>query len=430
MTGKMTGKIADTSSQDTYLEPTRNTRLWIMGCIGLLVILAILFSTIPLLLRWLASEDSVSRERLRIATVTRGDFIRDISVQGKVVASVSPTLYTNHGGTITFEVVSGDQVQQGSVLATIDSPQLTNQLQQAQAMQAQLQVSLERNEIETRQKILSNKKSVDLARLQLTATRRELARADLAIATNVISEIDHQKAGDDLESAEYAHQHAVADADLDEEKLVFEARTKQLELDQQILLVADLQRQVNELTLISPVSGIVGNLLVQQKTSVTPNMPVLSVVDLSRFEIEADVPQNYADDMALGMAAEILTGTDSYPAQVVSISPEIIDDQVTTRLRFVGAPPRGLRQNQRLTTRVLLEEKKNVLMVTRGQFLESGSGRFAFRIEDDIAYKQTIQVGARSLNTVELLSGLNEGDNIIISSTELFANADTVLITN
>ena len=426
----MTGKIADTSSQDTYLEPTGNTRLWLMGGIGLLVILAILFTTIPLLLRWLASEDSVSRERLRIATVTRGDFIRDISVQGKVVASVSPTLYTNHGGTITFEVVSGDQVAQGSVLAIIDSPQVTNQLQQGQAMQAQLQVSLERNEIETRQKILGNKKSVDLARLQLTATRRELDRADLAFATNLISEIDHQKARDDLESAEYAHQHAVADADLDEEKLAFEARTKQLELDQQILLVADLQRQVNELTLISPVSGIVGNLLVQQKTSVAPNMPVLSVVDLSRFEIEADVPQNYADDMALGMPAEILTGTDSYPAQVVSISPEIIDDQVTTRLRFVGAPPRGLRQNQRLTTRVLLEEKQNVLMVTRGQFLESGSARFAFRIEDDIAYKQKIQVGARSLNTVELLSGLNEGDNIIISSTELFANADTVLITN
>ena len=52
------------------------------------------------------------------------------------------------------------------------------------------------------------------------------------------------------------------------------------------------------------------------------------------------------------------------------------------------------------------------------------------RIEDDIAHKVTIQVGARSLHTVEILSGLDEGDSIIISSTELFSDSDTVLITN
>jgi HlyD family secretion protein len=401
-----------------------------MGVVAIVVVLALLITTIPMFLRWLSSEDSVSLDRLRIAEVVRGNFVRDISVQGKVVASISPTLYTSGQawGTITFEVSAGDVVQKGDRLAVLGSPELTNQLQQAESLQSKLQVAVERDVIEGKQKRLTNQKTVDLANLALTAARRELRRADLAFKGGALKEVDLQKAQDDVESAEYSYQHAIADTELDKEKLSFESRTRQLELDQQNLQVDKLKRQVGELVIVSPVSGIVGNRLVEQKAEVGPNTAVLSVVDLTQFEVEAEVPQNYADDMTVGMSAEIIAGTATYGAQVISISPEIILDEVTTRLRFAGDPPAGLRQNQRLTTRVLLETKNDVLMLPRGQFLESGSGRFAFRVDDDIAYKQTISVGARSLSQVEIVSGLDEGDRVIISGTDLFDDADTVLI--
>jgi len=155
----------------------------------------------------------------------------------------------------------------------------------------------------------------------------------------------------------------------------------------------------------------------------------MTVVDLTAFEVEADVPESYADDLGLAMPAEIHIGTAVYPATVVSVSPEIVENQVTTRLRFSATPP-GLRQNQRLTTRILLENKPNVLMVERGQFLESGAGRVAYVLEDDIAHRTPIELGARSLNAVEILGGLNEGDVIITSSIEAFERAETLLVTN
>ena len=127
----------------------------------------------------------------------------------------------------------------------------------------------------------------------------------------------------------------------------------------------------------SPVTGIVGNLQVDQKAAVGRNAPVMAVVDLSAFEVEANVPESYSDDLGLGMMAEVLIGADRALAEVVAVSPEIVDNQVTTRLRFAGGTPAGLRQNQRLTTRILLENIPDALVVDRGQFLESGAGRVA-----------------------------------------------------
>jgi len=153
----------------------------------------------------------------------------------------------------------------------------------------------------------------------------------------------------------------VEDASLDQERLAFELRTSELKIERQSFLVQDLLRQVDELDMRSPVNGIVGNLMVDQKAAVSRNQVVMAVVDLSAFEIEAQVPESYADDLGLGMSAEVRLGNQKYPASLVSVSPEIIQNQVTTRIRFVGPMPPGLRQNQRLSTRILMEEKKNVL---------------------------------------------------------------------
>jgi HlyD family secretion protein len=93
--------------------------------------------------------------------------------------------------------------------------------------------------------------------------------------------------------------------------------------------------------------------------------------------------------------------------------------------------PPNLRQNQRLTTRILLEERPSVLKLQRGQFLESGGGRVAYVLQDDrTAERREIEVGARSLGAVEILSGLEEGDRVIISSIDSFRGADSVLITD
>ena len=393
--------------------------------------LALVWLAVPLVTRWANATVTVPIERLRIATVTRGDLVRDVSVQGRVVAAVSPTLYAPAAGSITLNVEAGADVKQGQVLAVIESPELANELEQAESALQQQTVELERQRIESRQLALEKRKAADLADVTLIAAKREKKRADDANALSVISAIDFEKAQDDLRNAELAYQHAVADADLFDERLAFELRASELGVDRQRLLVTDLERQVDALAIRSPVDGIVGDLLVAQKAAVAKDTPVMAVVDLTRFEIDAQIPESYADDLAIGMAAEILVGGDRYPGQLVAVSPEIVGNQVSSRIRFDGNTPANLRQNQRLTTRVLLEERPGVLMLQRGQFLESGAGRIAYVLgKDKLAHRRLITIGARSLSAVQIESGLEEGDAVVISSLEPFQSAETVLITD
>lgn len=424
-------KIADTSAQDTVLavSPNRNKRYAVIT-VAILGIALFFWWALPTFSKWGQAQDSLSLDQLRIATVTRDSFTRDITVPGRVVAAVSPVLYASEDGVITFTVAAGDTVKSGEELARIDSPELDNRLLQEESRLSSMKVELDRQRITTQQQQLVNLKAMDDAAIRLNAAQRELTRAEQAFERGALSAVDLDRARDDLETAQVLHRHAEMDAELDKERQSFEVQTRELSVEQQSLIVEDLRRQVANLTLTSPASGIVGNLLVDQKASVSRNQSVMSVVDLSAFEVEVQIPESYVADLAIGMEAEISLPQQNLQATLVAISPEIVNNQVTGRLRFQNSSPDTLRQNQRLTTRILLERRENVLTLPRGQFIESGSGRFVYVIQDGLAYRRPITMGATSLSHVEILAGLQEGERVIVSSTDAVAGAETVLINN
>src|SRR5882724_3599147 len=143
--------IRDTSAQDVTLDPAprgRKRRLLIIGaaCLGLLLVIA----AVMLIRAWASTSLVVPRERLRIATVTRGAFVRDVAAQGTVVVADSPTLFASGVGTVTFLVKAGDAVKEGQVLATVDSPSLRNEYAREQAALDGLMVALDRAGIDAR----------------------------------------------------------------------------------------------------------------------------------------------------------------------------------------------------------------------------------------------------------------------------------------
>jgi len=423
--------IRDTSAQDRVIDPApqmaRRRYLIIGGIAGG----AVLLVAIGLLIRgWMAAEASVPRERVRISTVTRGQFVRDVSAQGTVVAAVSPTMFAAATGTAHFLVQAGDTVHKGQVIAQVDSPELRNELAREESSLAALEVAVQRQSIDTRRQLLANQQTIDLANVSLNAAEREKRRGEDSWSKHLINERDYEKTRDEAAAAAVNHKHAIETASLQKESLQFELSAKRLERDRQQLVVTELQRRVADLDMKSPVDGIVGTLLVSERASVAQNAALISVVDLSAFEIEFTVPESYADDLTLGMEGDITYGSRTYAARVSAVSPEVKQGQVTGRLRFSTDVPQGLRQNQRLAARIVLESKDNVLKVTRGAFLDSGGGRVAYIVHDDIASRVQIQPGAASVSEVEILSGLNEGDSIVTSSLGEFERAASVRLTD
>jgi HlyD family secretion protein len=420
--------IRDTSAQDRRIAPKvdrRKRAIWIGAALAVAIVIALCAPTVAHLL---SADSSASAARLRIAEVKRGTLTRDVSVQGKVVAAVAPTLYARSPGFVDLEVHAGDKVSKGDVLAIVDSPELTNKLKQEQATLDSLTLDVERAGIDHKKLQLASKKTLDQARIDRQTAAREVERTSKAFTAGALPELDVLRAKDALAKADLTVTNAEKDAGLERESLAFELKTKRLALDRQKLLVEDVERQVDELKVRSPVDGQVGQLLVQQRANVAANAPLLTVIDLSALEIEAQIPEVFAHDLAIGMPAEVRDANGVYQGEVSAVSPEVVNSYVVGRVRFTGDKPAGLRQNQQLTTRILIDEHPNVLMVDRGPFVDSGAGRVAYVVHGDIAERTPIQVGATSLNAVEIVSGLKEGDRIVISGTDEFKGAQRVAL--
>jgi HlyD family secretion protein len=140
------------------------------------------------------------------------------------------------------------------------------------------------------------------------------------------------------------------------------------------------------------------------------------------------VPESFARDLGTGMDAKISGNGNTWKGAVAAISPEVVNGQVATRVRFVSDKPKHLRQNQRLSVTILLDHRKNALTVDRGSFVDESGGRYAYVVHDGVAVKTPIQVGATSIDKVEILKGLKSGDKVVISGTDNFNGAQRVVI--
>lgn len=421
--------IRDTSAQDVRIERPRRRWRWLRWALPLVAGSAAVVLLVSTLGTWLDADASVSSDRIRTAVVSRGDLVRDLNVQGRVVAAVSPTLYSPATGTVTLAAQPGDAVETGQALATIDSPELRAAHLQELATLDRLNAELEREKIQARKALVKGRQTIDLAQVELTAAEREMRRADKSMATHAISDVDYERTRDELARARVEHEHAVQDAQLESESLEFETTTRRLAVERQQLVVAELERRVDDLTVRSPVTGVVGNVAVSQKALVNENSPLVTVVDLSAFEVEVRIPEAYADDLGIGLAGDVKYNNAEFRGELVSLSPEVVDSEVVGRIRFVAGMPPGLRQNQRVTVRIMMDELYGVLKLQRGAFADSGGGRTAFVLaEDGLAHRRAIRLGARSAGEVEVLDGLADGERVIISSITEFERYDTIQV--
>ena len=419
--------IKDTSGQDRVIATaatggSRRRLLWIGG--GLAGLAAIVF----LLSGWLGSSRSVDISRLRIAEVTRGTLVRDASVNGRVVAAVSPTLYSPAASTVTLKIRAGDKVRKGDLLAVLDSPDLSNQLAREQATLAQLEAQVARQRILAEKQRLLARRDADEAEVARLGAERILTRTEGGFKAGAIAEVDFLRAQDALKSAEIRARQASQASQLEIKDVALETSTRVSELQRQRLAVADMQRRVDELNVRSPVDGVVGTLSVADRTVVAANTALMTVVDLSRLEVELEIPESYADDLGLGMNVEVNIGSTQATGKLSALSPEVVRNQVLARVRFDGQQPAGLRQSQRLTARILIEEKPDVLMLPRGPFVENEGGRAAYVMDGDLAVRRPIQIGATSVSAVEIVSGLQAGERVVVSGTDTFEDAERVSI--
>jgi HlyD family secretion protein len=418
----------NTSSMDRPVAAGRNPRtlaLLAAGVGAVLILAAVLF---PSIRRWASAEQAVDASTLRMAPVTRGDLLRDLSVQGRVVASLHPTLFSRGQGIVALRTRAGAQVRQGDILAAVDSQELRSALDQSRAQLLSMQAELDRQRIIARQSALRAKQQVDLLTLRLEAAKRALERSERTFREGVSHRADLDTAQDNVRIATMELEQAANERELSRETLNFELQNRQQQFIRQQSVVNELNQRVDELTIRAPFDGMVASVAVQDRDAVAANQAILTVVNLSSLDVEIAMPEEYASSTAIGTGVTINVNGRDYDGKVTAVSPEVVNSQVIATVAFAGEQPAGLKQSQRLTTRLVFDSKKNVLKVARGAFLESGGGHSAYVVDGKIATRRTIATGVASVGEVEVTEGLKEGETIIVSDTSSFRDAKTVLL--
>ena len=312
------------------------------------------------------------------------------------------------------------------MLATIASPELAAKLAQELSTADTLQTDTLRSRVEAGEQRAALQGARENAAIDVKAAGTDLARQQRAFDAGAAAGMQVDHARDALEKARIALGHAEAGLHSKDDSLKFDVQSREQAHARQVLLVQDLKRQVAELAVRSPVDGQVGQLFVAERASVAKDAQLLTVIDLTQLEVQMQVAETFARDLAVGMPGEISGNGQTWKARVSGISPEVVQNQVAARLRFDGSMPEQLRQNQRLSVRVLLDQRPDVVSVRAGSFIDESGGQYAYVVRDGVAVKTPVRLGARSVDRVEIVSGLRAGDRVVVSGAENFHAAPTV----
>jgi HlyD family secretion protein len=421
--------IPDASTMDRPIARLpMTTRMRVMLSLVIIGLVIAIVWFVPNAQRWARAERVIDMSRIKIAQVTRGDLERDVAVQGRVVASLHPTLYSPAQGIVTVLVRPGTKVKKGQELATIDSPDLATKLGQEKTTLLSFKTELSRQKITTLQSGVRAKQFSNVLGLKLETAKRALLRAQRLREEGVSTQVEFDKANDEVELAALEVRNAEETATLEKKALAFESRNRQLQVERQETIVTDLERQIADLRIRAPFDGMIGAVAVQNQDAVNRHQPLMTIVNLTTFDVEGELPEGYARDVAMGTAAEITVQGKPHSGHVTMVSPEVQGGQVRVTVAFEGDSPAGLRQNERLSVRIVLERRTNVLRLPRGPFLECGGGRKAYVVDNGIAVLRNITTDATSVSDVEITGGLQVGERVVVSDTNMFEGAQTILI--
>lgn len=421
---------SDGTGQDRVLEPHspwRRRRGLVAVGLGIGAALAVLAA---LALEFVGAQGSFSRSTLTISTVERGDFVSDVEADGQIVATISPTLYARAAGIVTLKVHAGDPIHRGQLLAVVDDPDLTSSLEQEEAVGESLRIAWQRAGLHAARQLTELRNDYEQARIDVSTAQRELDRSREAYRLGAYPQLQMLRAQDALEKAQFALREAKVRYDSQPAQNRFDVGSSKALFEREEERVALLRRQVQELSVRSPVDGRVGQVSVLDQAEVSKDAPLLTAVDLNALEVQVQVPESEAHELSTGMKADLEGDGQHWPGYVSGVSPEVVDGSVVARLRFTGSQPQGLRQSQRIFVRVFLARLSNVLMVDRGTFAQQEGGGYVYVVRGDSAQRTPIRIGAVSLQKVQILSGLTAGDRIVTSGADAFHDVKRVRLSN
>jgi HlyD family secretion protein len=374
---------------------------------------------------------TVERGTLLIDTVKRGQMLRQVRGNGTLVPEDIRVIAASTQGRVERILVQpGTEVSAGTLLIELSNPELQQssvdaeyQLRAAEADYNNLKVKLQSDRMNQQVVAAGVHSEYEQAKLQLD-TDETLAKDGLvAPLTLKLSRV---------KLAELSNRYNLEQKRLDVSVKSAEAQlaAQQARISQQQALLKLKQSQVRTLGVLAGTNGVLQQMQVEVGQQVTPGTTLARVVEPQHLKAELKIAETQAKDIQLGQQADIDTRNGVIPGHVSRIDPAAQQGTVTVDVALDGQLPQGARPDLTVDGTVELERLTNVVYVGRPAFGQSQSAVSMFKLESDgkSAVRVPVKLGRSSVNTIEVVEGLQPGDQVVLSDTSAWDAFNRILL--
>jgi multidrug resistance efflux pump len=372
---------------------------------------------------------SVDKNTVYSDVVKRGEMVRRVRGPGTLVSEQIRWIAALTAGRVERRLVEpGERVDSATVILVLSNPDV-----EVQALEAQRQLTAEEArladlKIRLENQRLSQEGLVATTRAQYLEAQRTVQNNERLAEDGLISDIDLQNSRD--RAVEFETRLEIENRRLE---VMSEAVESQIAAQQaqvyRLRSIAEFRvNLVQSMNVVSGVDGVLADLPLEDGQWVMPGMNLARVVQPGRLKAELRIPETQARDVAVGQVALIDTRSDTIQGRVMRIDPAVQNGTVQVDVRLEGPLPKEARSDLSVDGTVEIERLTDVLYVGRPAFGQANSIVGLFKVVEDgkAAVRVTVRLGRSSVNTIEIIDGLLEGEQVILSDMSAYDNHDRV----
>ncbi len=374
----------------------------------------------------------VNGDHLLFSQVQQGPMAVSVSGNGVLAPDNITWLASRVTGRVERVFVkAGARVTKGDVIVQLSNPELmqaTEELRWEQetleAELAALQVALAANALKQKADTLQAQFAYESAHLQLEAETQLINRK-----SGVVSQIDYKRTQLKVEQLKrsWGIQQQLQEKSSHNVAAQIKAKTAQTRKSMKALQRAE--ERVVALRVTAPTEGVVQETELKQGQQISAGGLLAKIVDPTSLYAEVQLSEQLIAEVELGQQATIDIRREQFQGEVTRIDPNVVNGRVQVDIKLNGVLPENARPDLSVTAKVDVTNLSNTLFIERPAFVRSNDGNKLYRLDEQgFAHKVNVQLGKASASKIQILSGLDVGDTIVLSDTSNWQQFNTVLI--
>jgi HlyD family secretion protein len=374
---------------------------------------------------------TVERGTVWTDTVKRGSMLRQVRGLGTLIPSqedVRQIPAETEATVVRIRTLPGTQVKADTVLLEMSNPQVEQAALDAQLQLKAAQAELSSLRVKLNSDLMTQKAGAATVSSDYSQAQRQSETDKELYRLGVISGLAYKASSGKSDELKIRHDIEKERLTINQESIQSQVAVQEAKVDQMRALAALKQKQLDALKVRAGIDGVLVDLPLQVGQHLLPGAMLAKVVQPDHLMAELKVPETQARDVQIGEPASIDTHNGVVSGTVTRVDPAVQNGTVTVDVKLTGELPKGARPDLSVDGTIDLEKLDSVLYVGRPAAGQENSTISLFRLDVDgkTAIRVPVKVGRASVNSIQVIEGLKEGDTVVLSDMSRWDNTDRI----